>query len=192
MGLADMLKEEATLEITTSEYRELIEAKTMADIMKRAREKRVPESYVSMMLDDSVVDVNEYKELEAYRATGITPDRFKVIDEEYRKLSRKSAGLADEVVRLTEEKAKLFDQVKELEKRCRGLEESSDNYRLGCGKKQGQIDAMGAQIAELREAIQERNTQIEDLKKKLAEKEAYIDRILWGIANGVKVENDGE
>ena len=185
MGLADMLKEEATLEITTSEYRELIEAKTMADIMKRAREKRVPESYVSMMLDDSVVDVNEYKELEAYRATGITPDRFKVIDEEYRKLSRKSAGLADEVVRLTEEKAKLFDQVKELEKRCKGLEESSGNYRLGCGKKDSQIAQLTDRIHGLQTALQLKAGEVEELERSVKSKQEYIE-VLEGRIRGLQ------
>ncbi len=194
MGLADLVQAEETVSIKVSEYRELIENNTELDMLRQVSNGTAPEVYVRILRKgcETAFSDADREELRAYRETGITPDRFQVIDEEYRKLSKKNAGLKEEAARLTEEKAKLFDQVKALEQKCKGLEESSRNYYLGCGKKQGQIDTLGAQIAELRGAVQERNTQIEDLKKKLAEKEAYIDRILWGIANGVKVENDGE
>lgn len=194
MGFADLVQAEETVSIKISECRELIENNTELDMLRQVSNGTAPEVYVRILRKgcETAFSEADREELRAYRETGITPDRFQVIDEEYRKLSEDNA-------RLTEEKAKLFDQVKALEQKCRGLEVSSRNNFLSCGKKQGQIDAMGAQIAELRGAvqektatIQERNTQIEDLKKKLAEKEAYIHRILWGIANGVKVENDGE
>lgn len=208
MGFADLVQAEETVSIKISEYRELIENNTELDMLRTVSNGTAPEVYVRILRKgcETAFSEADREELKAYRETGITPDRFQVIDEEYRKLSKKSAGLAEEVVRLTEEKAKLFDQVKALEQKCKGLEESSRNFYLGCGKKQGQIDALGVQIAELRNAVQsktgeleraygylqEKNTEIEDLKKKLAEKEAYINRILWGIAHGVKVENDGE
>lgn len=194
MGLADLVQAEETVSIRVSEYRELIENNTELDMLRQVSNGTAPEVYVRILRKgaETAFSDADREELRAYRETGITPDRFQVIDEEYRKLSKKNAGLKEEAARLTEEKAKLFDQVKALEQKCKGLEESSRNYYLGCGKKQGQIDALGAQIAELRGAVQERDAQIEDLKKKLAEKEAYIHRLQWGMVHGIKVENDGE
>ena len=194
MGFADLVQAEETVSIKISEYRELIENNTELDMLRQVSNGTAPEVYVRILRKGAETAFSEAdrEELRAYRETGITPDRFQVIDEEYRKLSKKNAGLKEEAARLTEENARLFDKIKTLEQKCKGLEESSRNYYLGCGKKQGQIDALGAQIAELRGAVQERNTQIEDLKKKLAEKEAYIHRLHWGMAHGVKVENDGE
>lgn len=243
MGFADLVQAEETVSIKISEYRELIENNTELDMLRQVSNGTAPEVCVRILRKgcETAFSEADREELRAYRETGITPDRFQVIDDEYQKLSKEKAWLKEEAARLTEEKAKLFDQVKTLEQKCKGLEESSRNYSLGCGKKQGQIDAMGAQIAELREAIQEktgtirdlrctiqeRDTQIADLKgsnrdlreelrSKLEEveglcstiqektaqidelestvksKQEYIDRLLWGMAHGVKVENDGE
>ena len=187
MGFADLVQAEETVSIKISEYRELIENNTELDMLRQVSNGTAPEVYVRILRKgcETAFSDADREELEAYRETGITPDRFQVIDEEYRKLSEDNA-------RLTEEKAKLFDQVKTLEQKCKGLEESGVKLSKYGVRKDIQLADRNGVISNLQAEVQERNTQIEDLKKKLAEKEAYIDRLLWGIANGVKVENDGE
>lgn len=207
MGFADLVQAEETVSIKISEYRKLIENNTELDMLRQVSNGTAPEVYVRILRKGAETAFSEAdrEELKAYRETGITPDRFQVIDEEYRKLSKKNAGLKEEAARLTEENARLFDKIKTLEQKCKGLEESSRNYYLGCGKKQGQIDALGTQIAELRGAvqektaqidelestIQEKNTQIENLKNKLAERDLHIDGLL-SMMQGSEAENDGE
>lgn len=193
MGFADLVRPEETVSIKVSEYRELIENNTELDMLRAVSDGTAPEVYVRILRKgcETAFSEADREELNAYRETGITPDRFQVIDEEYRKLSKENAGLKEEAARLTEENARLFDKIKTLEQKCRGLEESSHNYYLGCGKKQGQIDAMSTQIAELRGAVQERNTQIEDLKKKLVERDEHIDTLL-SMMQGSEAEGDGE
>ena len=200
MGLADLVQAEETVSIKISEYRSLIEANTEMELLRHVSDGTAPEVYVRILrkgCDTAVIDADR-EELEAYRATGITPDRFQVIDEEYRKLSKDNA-------RLTEEKAQLFDQVKKLEQKCEGLEELNHNYRLDCGRKQGLINGMGDKIAELHDSVQsktgeleraysylhEKDAEIEDLKKKLVERDAHIDELL-NMMQGSEAEDDGE
>ena len=179
MGLADLVQAEETVSIKVSEYRELIENNTELDMLRTVSNGTAPEVYVRILRKgcETVFSEADREELRAYRETGITPDRFQVIDEEYQKLSKKNAGLKEEAARLTEENARIFDKIKTLEQKCKGLEESSRNYYLGCGKKQGQIDAMSAQIAELRGAVQEKTAQIDELESSVKSKQEYIEAL---------------
>ena len=116
MGFADLVQAEETVSIKISEYRELIENNTELDMLRKVSNGTAPEVYVRILRKGAETAFSEAdrEELRAYRETGITPDRFQVIDEEYRKLSKDNA-------RLTEEKARLFDQVVLLEKTIEGL-----------------------------------------------------------------------
>ena len=179
MGLADLVQAEETVSIKISEYRKLIENNTELDMLRQVSNGTAPEVYVRILRKgaEAALSDADREELEAYRATGITPDRFHVIDEEYRKLSKDNA-------RLTEEKAQLFDQVKTLEQKCEGLEEPNHNYRLDCERNQGLINSMGDQIADLkgsnsdlREQLRSKFEEVEELCSTIQEKTAQIDEL---------------
>ena len=123
MGFADLVRAEETVSIKISEYRELIENNTELDMLRQVSNGTAPEVYVRILRKGAETAFSEAdrEELKAYRETGITPDRFQVIDEEYRKLSKDNAGLKEENRRLSEDKARLFDQVVLLEKKIDGL-----------------------------------------------------------------------
>lgn len=130
MGLADLVQAKETVSIKISEYRELIENNTELDMLRAVSNGTAPEVYVRILRKgcETAFSDADREELTAYRETGITPDRFQVIDEEYRKLSKDNAGLIEGAARLKEEnkqlsgdKARLFDQVVLLEKTIEGL-----------------------------------------------------------------------
>ena len=123
MGFADFVQAEETVSIKISEYRKLIENNTELDMLRQVSNGTAPEVYVRILRKgcETALSEADREELRAYRETGITPDRFQVIDEEYRKLSKDNAGLKEENRRLSEDKARLFDQVVLLEKKIDGL-----------------------------------------------------------------------
>lgn len=130
MGFADLVQAEETVSIKISEYRELIENNAELDMLRAVSNGTAPEVYVRILRKgcETAFSNADWEELKAYRETGITPDRFQVIDEEYRKLSKENAGLIEGAARLKEEnkqlsgdKARLFDQVVLLEKTIEGL-----------------------------------------------------------------------
>lgn len=130
MGLADLVQAEETVSIKISEYRELIENNTELDMLRQVSNGTAPEVYVRILRKgcETAFSEADREELKAYRETGITPDRFQVIDDEYRKLSKENAGLIEGAARLKEEnkqlsgdKARLFDQVVLLKKKIEGL-----------------------------------------------------------------------
>ena len=130
MGFADLVQAEETVSIKISEYRELIENNTELDMLRQVSNGTAPEVYVRILRKgcETAFSDADREELKAYRETGITPERFQVIDEEYRKLSNENAGLIEgasrlkeENRRLSEDKARLFDQVVLLEKTMEGL-----------------------------------------------------------------------
>ena len=130
MGFADLVQAEETVSIKISEYRELIENNTELDMLRTVSNGTAPEVYVRILRKgcETAFSDADREELKAYRETGITPERFQVIDEEYRKLSNENAGLIEgasrlkeENRRLSEDKARLFDQVVLLEKTMEGL-----------------------------------------------------------------------
>lgn len=130
MGFADLVQAEETVSIKISEYRELIENNTELDMLRTVSNGTAPEVYVRILRKgcETAFSDADREELRAYRETGITPDRFQVIDEEYQKLSKENAGLIEGAARLKEEnkqlsgdKARLFDQVVLLEKTIEGL-----------------------------------------------------------------------
>lgn len=130
MGLEDLVRAEETVSIKVSEYRKLIENNTELDMLRQVSNGTAPEVYVRILRKgcETAFSDADREELRAYRETGITPDRFQVIDEEYRKLSKENAGLIEGAARLKEEnkqlsgdKARFFDQVVLLEKTIEGL-----------------------------------------------------------------------
>lgn len=123
MGFADLVQAEETVSIKISEYRKLIENNTELDMLRQVSNGTAPEVYVRILRKgcETALSEADREELRAYRETGITSDRFQVIDEEYRKLSKDNAGLKEENRRLSEDKARLFDQVVLLEKKIEGL-----------------------------------------------------------------------
>ena len=130
MGFADLVQAEETVSIKISEYRELIENNTELDMLRTVSNGTAPEVYVRILRKgcETAFSDADREELKAYRETGITPERFQVIDEEYRKLSNENAGLIEGASRLkeknrrlSEDKARLFDQVVLLEKTMEGL-----------------------------------------------------------------------
>ena len=124
------MQAEETVSIKISEYRKLIENNTELDMLRKVSNGTAPEVYVRILRKgcETAFSEADREELKAYRETGITPDRFQVIDDEYRKLSKENAGLIEGAARLKEEnkqlsgdKARLFDQVVLLEKTIEGL-----------------------------------------------------------------------
>ncbi len=165
MGFADLVQAEETVSIKISEYRELIENNTELDMLRQVSNGTAPEVYVRILRKGAETAFNEAdrEELKAYRETGITPDRFQVIDEEYRKLSKENAGLIEGAARLKEEnkqlsedKARLFDQVVLLEKTIKGLKKD----------------------------LVERDAQIDELESSVKSKQEYIEALEARIRRG--------
>ena len=162
MGFADLVQAEETVSIKISEYRELIENNTELDMLRQVSNGTAPEVYVRILRKgcETAFSDADREELKAYRETGITPDRFQVIDEEYRKLSKENAGLIEGAARLKEEnkqlsgdKARLFDQVVLLEKTIGGLKKDLverdariDELESSVKSKQEYIEALEARI----------------------------------------------
>ena len=74
---------ESKIEITTKEYKDLLADHVKLEGMR-------------FLLCGSFTE-KDAQELKAYRATGITPDRFRVIDEEYNALSKRVNELKKEL-----------------------------------------------------------------------------------------------
>ena len=140
MGLEDLVRAEETVTIKVSEYKALIRDAHTTTVIRLALERGVPCSYIQLVLTgemepDPAGEINAaLLELEAYRATGITPDRFEVIDEEYRKLSR--------------DKSDLLKKNEELQATCRTLKSYLDaksadlrdkEKELGLSQQQGAV-----------------------------------------------------
>lgn len=125
MGLADLVRPEETVAVTISEYRELVKAKTTLKLARKLIKSGSAYEQVKMLLDNSGMEISDVQELEKYRASGITPDRMQIIDEEYQKLSKKNAEAEGTIDSLTQRNAQLFDQVKTLEERYNSLLEST-------------------------------------------------------------------
>lgn len=125
MGLADLVKPEETVTVMISEYRDLVKAKTTLKLARKLIKSGGAYEQVKVLLDNSGMEISDVQELEAYRASGITPDRMQIIDEEYQKLSKKNAEAEGLIGGLTQRNAQLFDQVKELEGRYNNLLEST-------------------------------------------------------------------
>ena len=194
MGLMDLVQAEETVSIKVSEYRELIENNTELELFRKLYGGTASERLLRMLraaYECAALTQDERDELEAYRASGITPDRFKVIDDEYQKLSKDNA-------RLTDEKAWLFDQVKALEQKCKELDESNQIYHSTPSEQNTKIEELMARVNGLRSSIrylravmQSKTAEIEDLKKKLVERDAHIDELL-SMMQGSEAEGDGE
>ena len=121
MGLADLVKPEETVTVMISEYRDLVKAKTTLELTRKLMKSGGTCEQVKLLLNNSGMETSDVQELEAYRASGITPDRMQIIDEEYQKLSKKNAEAKDTIASLTQRNAQLFDQIKELEGRYNDL-----------------------------------------------------------------------
>ena len=121
MGLADLVRPEETVAVTISEYRELVKAKTTLKLARKIIKSGGAYEQVKVLLDNSGMEISDVQELEQYRASGITPDRMRVIDEEYCELSRRNAEAEGLIGGLTQRNAQLFDQVKTLEQNYANL-----------------------------------------------------------------------
>ena len=172
MGLADLVQAEKTVSIKVSEYRELIENNTELDMLRQVSNGTAPEVYVRILRKgrETAFSEADREELKAYRDTGITPDRFQVIDEEYRKLSKDNA-------RLTEEKARLFDKIKTLEQKCKELDESGVKLTKYNISKDTQIADLKGSNRDLREELRSKLEEVEGLCSTIQEKTAQIDEL---------------
>lgn len=158
MGLADLVRPEETVAVTISEYRELVKAKTTLKLARKLIKSGSAYEQVKVLLDNSGMEISDVQELEKYRASGITPDRMQIIDEEYQKLSKKNAEAEGLIGGLTQRNAQLFDQVKTL--------------------KQNYADLLSTTtVAD--------TAVIEDLKKRIAERDTRIAELLTVVQDGV-------
>lgn len=158
MGLADLVRPEETVAVTISEYRELVKAKTTLKLARKLIKSGGAYEQVKVLLDNSGMEISDVQELEAYRASGITPDRMQIIDEEYQKLSKKNAEAEGTIDSLTQRNAQLFDQVKALEQKYANLLSTTTV-----------VDTAA----------------IEDLKKRIAERDTRIAELLTVVQDGV-------
>lgn len=104
MGLMDAINAEDRIQVTRSEYRDLVEGTEQGRILKNAVYAEIPYDQIKKILTE------ENDELEEYRKSGLNPEQIQEIDQLYRKK-------CEEVISLKTD----LDKMKKRMEEIRGL-----------------------------------------------------------------------
>ena len=168
MGIEDLFKAEETVVVRLSYYTDLVKNTETLTMITEMMAHNVPLRYIQTLLTGKAPDYDcDLAELEAYRATGITPGRFKVIDEEYERLSRENAELKVKGQELKEEVDRLkaareadwknvetkCKQYEDMKKKADLLSEACEGYKKKLADLKATNEELHGKLAQAQEGI---------------------------------------
>ena len=179
MGIEDLFKAEETVVVRLGYYTTLVRNMETLDTIREAMEKGVPLRYIQTLLTGKAPDYDcDLAELEAYRATGITPNRFKVIDEEYQNAELKA--------NLDVKRSVVLDKDAQI----RQLQSDNEALKLTCQAHIANIDTKRKQYEDMKKKADLLSEACEGYKKKLADLKATNEELHGKLAQaqeGIKI-----